>query len=344
MKPGKERTYYPALDGIRAICVILTLVAHARYQPGFINGTVGVDIFFALSGYLITMLLLQEKERTGRISIAAFYIRRIFRIVPLYYLTILLYLPATAAAAFALNDWQGLNDWKASLPWLLTFNSELRTADAGNLFGHAWTLGIEEKFYLLWPLVFVPIVAWGRKALVLVPLLLVFLPSQLMFRGYTGIVAGVVVALLVEQGHWREMIRKVPTALWLLPVGAGFLATYADRETEHLNVLVSIPAAFLISSLVHNREGMVSRALAAAPLPFLGRLTYAMYLLHRLSGHVVEVAMDKLRIQSFVLEYALVYGLTVLAAWALYHTVEKPMIKLGRRVASARRKDETATA
>jgi len=78
----KNQQYYDALDGLRTICIIFTVIDHTAGNPG-INGTVGVDVFFALSGYLITTLLLRERDKTGQVCLPCFYIRRFFRIVPL---------------------------------------------------------------------------------------------------------------------------------------------------------------------------------------------------------------------------------------------------------------------
>jgi peptidoglycan/LPS O-acetylase OafA/YrhL len=329
-----QRKYYPFLDGIRAVCVVLTLIAHARGAPRFLNGTVGVDIFFALSGYLITMLLIREAEDNGQFSLSSFYIRRIFRIVPLYYITILLYLPATLVAYFVNRDAEGINNFFGAAPWLFTFNSEFRQT-GGNLLGHAWTLGIEEKFYIFWPLILPIVIAMGRRAIFFLPFILVFFPSTLMFRGYVGIVSGATLALLVERGYWRSILTKVPPSIWLGLIALAYVATFAIAD-KRMNVLVSISAAFLISSLIQNPEARLSKFLSLPPLPFLGTLTYAMYLLHRLTGHVVEEILDRLHVKSFIIETSAIYLITILAAYVLHRLVEKPMIRIGKRIADTR--------
>src|SRR4051794_24109290 len=89
--------YCPALDGIRAFCIVFTILNHVPGRHWFLDGTVGVDAFFPLSGWLITWLLLEERAKRGTLDLGAFYLRRIFRIVPLYYLTIAIYALAALA-------------------------------------------------------------------------------------------------------------------------------------------------------------------------------------------------------------------------------------------------------
>lgn len=120
--------YRSELDGIRSICIIFTICNHLPDPPKFINGSIGVDIFFALSGWLITSLLLQEQSRTATIDIWSFYIRRIFRIVPLYALTVAAYglavllIPAERPE-FASAFW-----------YLISFNREYLPEAYGNTF------------------------------------------------------------------------------------------------------------------------------------------------------------------------------------------------------------------
>jgi peptidoglycan/LPS O-acetylase OafA/YrhL len=121
---------------------------NVRWQ---VNGTVGVDVFFALSGWLITWLLLEEMRSAGAIDLKAFYIRRFFRIVPLYYFTIVVYAAAAALFFLATASSAKIQELREAIAYLLTFNSEYRSSEAGTVFGHAWTLGIEEKFYVVWP-------------------------------------------------------------------------------------------------------------------------------------------------------------------------------------------------
>ena len=140
--------YLPSLDGLRALCVLMVMFNHIHvHYPGWIIGWVGVDVFFVLSGFLITTLLIREREAYGRVSLKGFYARRFFRIIPVYLVTIVLYV----AALWVSRDAVKISEFKIALPWLLSFMQEFRPVAAGSVLGHAWTLGIEEKFYTLWP-------------------------------------------------------------------------------------------------------------------------------------------------------------------------------------------------
>jgi peptidoglycan/LPS O-acetylase OafA/YrhL len=140
---------FDALDGLRAIAAVIVVFFHVGGPSvAFISGWIGVHIFFVVSGFLITTLMLREHDRTGRISLRNFYLRRIFRIMPLYYLALAL---AVASAYHQGRPWLLL---RGHLPEYLTFMNEYHL-NVSTPFVHSWTLGIEQKFYLLWPLALV---------------------------------------------------------------------------------------------------------------------------------------------------------------------------------------------
>lgn len=328
--------YYSSLDGLRAICIIITLINHTPGNPG-INGTVGVDIFFALSGYLITTILISERKLTGANCIGCFYIRRFFRIVPLYLLTIALYLPATWINYKVSGDPKGMVEWGNALLWLLSFNSEWRTPDAGKIFGHAWTLGIEEKYYLLWPIIFTFIAVSYKRLLILLPLIFIVLmlgPHNT--RGYIAILAGSVGSLLIENEHTkaRNLIIAIPTNVWIaLMLGGYFFATWS--ENSYMNLLVSLPAVGFISALINKDVDFYKKVLSQPYLVWLGSLTYAIYLTHRLVGHVFEVAFKKINMEpSFLVHLSLVYVASVIVAYVLSKTIEQPCIKIGKELSN----------
>jgi peptidoglycan/LPS O-acetylase OafA/YrhL len=330
---GSNHQYYAALDGVRALCIALTLINHTPGNPG-INGSVGVDIFFALSGYLITALLVQEKQRRGKVCVPCFYIRRAFRIIPLYGFTILLYLiGALAAYALAGSD-KGLNDWLSAAPWLATFSSEWRPESAGTMFGHAWTLGIEEKYYLLWPLIFTASAVNSRRlAWSMLPLAgcVLFLDQQ-NIRGYVGIVFGSMLALGVENnGPLKAIIERTPAHVWVGLMAIGYAV--ATKIGIKLNVLVSIPAAFFISGLIHQPHSFYKTILSHRGLVFLGGLTYGIYLIHPLVQHITNAALERLHIAQFLPLLLAMYAGSVIAAYCLQKLIEAPLIKIGRKLA-----------
>nr|WP_254897474.1 acyltransferase [Amycolatopsis sp. Hca4] len=137
---------FPALDGVRAIAAVLVIVYHFG-GPDWVraNGWIGVHLFFVLSGYLITTLALREEARNGRVSLAEFYIRRAFRIIPVFYVVMGVVVVFAYFRGMGLRQ-SGIVD---SLPWNVVFLGEYHPMP---LVGQAWTLGVEQKFYLVWPL------------------------------------------------------------------------------------------------------------------------------------------------------------------------------------------------
>src|SRR5579863_8987346 len=167
MKPASPGARIPSLDGLRAISILFVLAAHEyESRPIFssrtllsdvlwLHGSTGVSIFFVISGFLITGLLLREEDKTGRISLRKFYIRRVFRILPPFY----------AYAVFVLIlGWLGLAGISVlrgyDALWAMLFTWDYNPKVSSWLFAHTWSLSIEEQFYLLWP---ATLVVLGRK-------------------------------------------------------------------------------------------------------------------------------------------------------------------------------------
>ena len=149
--PDGRMPYFPALDGVRAYCVLLVMFDHLKsngHGPGWIDGHLGVDLFFVISGFLITTLLVREHHFTGHIDRRAFFLRRVFRIVPVYLMVMLLYVLVLQAPSQAARWVQ----FRAGLPWFVTLMNEFaREPGRGTVFLQTWSLGVEEKFYLVWP-------------------------------------------------------------------------------------------------------------------------------------------------------------------------------------------------
>ncbi|MBU1330865.1 MAG: acyltransferase [Gammaproteobacteria bacterium] len=140
--------YQPSLDGLRAVATLLVLLFHAKV-PGMSAGFVGVDIFFVLSGFLITRLLIAEHERTGAIDYMDFTARRLRRLYPAMILFLLVYL---AVAPFAWPDIPTeRHQWDAFIAGFYMGDYAIATGRPTAVIGHLWSLGVEEKFYLLWP-------------------------------------------------------------------------------------------------------------------------------------------------------------------------------------------------
>ena len=161
--------HVPALDGVRGLGVLAVMGFHA-VLPGFAGGDSGVDVFFVLSGFLITSLLLDEQHRSGRIGLAGFYMRRALRLYPALIVTIVGAI-ALAWARIPIFDAsrRGLDATLEAVPYTLFYTMNIPRAagwTGGGMLGHAWSLAIEEQFYLLWPPVVIALTR-GRERVAL---------------------------------------------------------------------------------------------------------------------------------------------------------------------------------
>jgi peptidoglycan/LPS O-acetylase OafA/YrhL len=141
----------PELDGLRAVAALAVLLFHEQ-APGFQGGARGLDIFFVLSGYLVTGVIWRELEQTGRLHLGAFLTRRILRLAPALYVVIAAHLILTPLLTpqFAQYAWQ---DALYAATYLQEYASYPRNAPSA--IGHAWSLSIEMQFYILWPLLLI---------------------------------------------------------------------------------------------------------------------------------------------------------------------------------------------
>ncbi|PKO34648.1 MAG: acyltransferase [Betaproteobacteria bacterium HGW-Betaproteobacteria-7] len=218
------------IEGLRALAILLVLAAHANL-PGFNGGFVGVDLFFVISGYLISGLLLQEVRSTGAINFAEFYARRIRRLLP----ALLLVISVTAAVATVLltpaEQLAQSTEAAAALAWVSNFyfafnNLGYFAAEAeSSLFLHTWSLGVEEQFYLLWPplLLLACLVARYMKK------------SWLLIFGYLSIVCFVLsfaasLAVLSTQPSWSFYL--MPLRGWQFALGAICYWVTATNEGQ----------------------------------------------------------------------------------------------------------------
>ncbi|GLY53995.1 acyltransferase [Lentzea sp. NBRC 102530] len=339
---------FPALDGLRAIAAVLVVFFHYG-GPDRLQGWAGVQMFFVLSGFLITTLMLREERRSGRISLSEFYLRRAFRILPVYFVVLLVTVVASLLYGTFVSNGIG-----PALKHFLTFTNEF--ADASP-YGQSWSLGIEQKFYLVWPLVAIALgtVVLRRRAGaavlgMLLALVLVNFTTAHSNPGwplhYFSILTGVVLAIALHSPRGFALLRPLTNPLAQVIVAVGFTAVHLGVKpmSAFLDGINGVPGhvlvipvyalatAVLLTAMI--APGPMTTFLSTKPMQFVGERSYSLYLVQTIAATIVWFfwpAASGLG-QSFV-----VTGVGLALASVLYATVEIPMIDLGRRVITRQR-------
>jgi len=307
MKISKMQTkdkYIPALDGIRAMAIFFVMLGHSVQQAPLIDGTVvdrgglGVDVFFVLSGYLITTILFNEIARNGTVSLKKFYMRRFLRLYPAMVILVIAYLiisPFLLQQTFSTRILTSMAVMTYTMNWVKALS-----LGGGGLLAHTWSLSIEEQFYLFWPIVLIFMVRFfSMKFCAFVALLIsffsLFWSIYLDFNGasperiYNGldtrvhsIMIGCSLALWYLSGieNFRKdrliSIRSIialAIIFYIMIVGTS----PAIRELSHL--LLSVSTAALILSIL-NEEILITKFLGISTLCIIGRISYGIYLWH----------------------------------------------------------------
>lgn len=339
--------YFPALDGLRAIAITAVIWHHSlpRPVPGWLGrGHVGVPLFFALSGFLITTLLLAERRATGSIHLGHFWMRRCLRIFPLYYAVLLMFAlwlasrePSDASRHFFEN-----------LPFHASYTSNW-FVDYGVAhpvwFGFAWSLSTEEQFYLWWPPLVRAFQRWGSwaTALALVALIAVDQlaerglfeaaispgPTRILTSFSAALALGALLAVLAANERtfpwlWRCLGGRASAAGCMLLAGALIW-----RPTGP-SIALDLALAAWVAACAFSPGDWLRRGLAARPLVQVGRVSYGMYLFH------VPVIGVLRRSLPWLSEWpALLFPASFLASFALaslsYRHLEAPILALRER-------------
>jgi peptidoglycan/LPS O-acetylase OafA/YrhL len=326
---------FPALDGLRAIAALLVLVHHFGGPRWIVlSGWVGVYLFFVLSGFLITTLALREEERHGRLSLRSFYIRRVFRIMPVYFLL----LGVTVLVYSWLGQYDDL-DMASALPYYLTFNGEF--VGLGHGYDLSWTLGIEEKFYLVWPLLAFAIPRLSVRYRVLLATVasagVQLLPLPGPSIPYAVIMFGCLLAIALHDRRGFAVLRWLTSLPAALTIVAGFILIHlvvprlaADVVGEAKTIVV-YGAGCVVLVLATLGRNPVSTLLSTGPFGFVGRRSYSLYLVQQLAALAVVAIVPVLATPGTGSLLA-VSVVALICADILYRWVESPGIRLGRRL------------
>lgn len=357
-QPGGDRwrlSYHPALNGVRAFAVLAVILSHLGIQA-FNGGGAGVLVFFVLSGFLITSLLLQEREDNGWISLTRFYARRALRLFPALALVI-----AATVLALTLMAPDGGTTLQGLIPATFYFANWMWFAQGTDFevlgyFGHFWSLSVEEQFYLAWPVVLIPLARTRQRALavglaiscaaVLVLRLVVIRDvsdGHLLFGTHMildQLLYGALLAVLLRVAPDR-VAGVTRLTVWPAFVTLGMFVVFINVQSPGLRgllgvtvapTIVALCSALIIGRLVTSPTASLTQALEWSPIGFIGRISYGMYLWHIL----VISAATQVGGGPLVTTAVALGGTTAIAA-ASYFYWEKPFLRLKHRFESERR-------
>nr|WP_255679543.1 acyltransferase [Methylocystis sp. WRRC1] len=365
--------YRSELEGVRAIAVLSVMAVHAHwigsgadlskatldlYPMGFAGGLFGVDVFFVLSGFLITSLLLQEHRTWGQIDLRAFYTRRIMRLSP----AMLMMLGACSVYLLSRGGSSGSFDWSAVL-YASFYLSNFALIFGGFALGMltpTWTLSVEEQFYSMWPLAMTRLAAIPRRATVVKILLTAILGAwalrmllhesayafgawslgtsalYLIFARADGLLCGALVAFVAHWGWLPDAARhgaKLQLLGWfcaltiaaLIWFGPGPLTDGLPNAVVLYNcyAYLSVATALLIVVLLVAPPKAMLTLLRWRPLAWTGKISYGLYLYHMFIFVMIPVATLGQGL-SFVLAFALSFAVAAVS----YFAVEKRFLDL----------------
>ena len=355
---GIDSAFMPQLDGLRAIAVMAVLVHHylrlgtAGTVAGLEPGLLGVRLFFVLSGFLITGILLRARQTveqglaSRREVLQQFYIRRALRIFPLYYGVLL------AAWVF------GSAEARDQLPWLASYSYNFWIAQLGWYpahFSHLWSLAVEEQFYLLWP---AAILLVPRRALL--PFLLAVIVAAPLYRALawnlslpslwfyvatpSALDALGMGGLLAVMAQGQAPAPRLSRALWplgaLALLGCVLLQHQPAAAAVFTETLVSLLFMTLVAAAGAGVRGFAGRLLEARPLRYLGKISYGVYVYHLLLPDVARALLAPLGITTPLQGTAhfLVYTAATIAVASLsWYAFERPLNALKSRYVAPRR-------
>ena len=355
-----NRTYYPALDGLRGVAILLVVFLH---NFGFMNyfffGWLGVDLFFVLSGFLITQILLETVSKPYFLK--NFYIRRLLRIFPLYYLLLIICLLILPHFLNHLNfNYYTSNQfwfWTYFQNWLYIF----KTPYGDKILLHTWSLAVEEQFYLVWPLT---ILLFKKPKILLAVVLIVLISvgvvryaiwsfkiedlaysSLYTFTRIDGICIGCILALLMKIDP--GFLRKYTTLIVLLMAAINFGFYFLNHENAftlpYLAFVGYTTFAVLFGILVYEAAAGESKIIQLLfnnrILKFFGKISYGLYVYHWPVYVFLFPFFDDLFISHTNLSYkiaAIGSGLTVtiiaiVLSLLSYHLFEKRFLQLKKR-------------
>jgi peptidoglycan/LPS O-acetylase OafA/YrhL len=342
----REKRVFGGFDGLRFLSITAVVWHHSVKTPTIFPitkyGFLGVDLFFVISGFLIVTLLLRERDRTGEISLKAFYIRRSLRIFPLYYLFIL----GLALIYFLFNqDSESGRKFLSELPIYLLY--------LGNFFpvtlDIVWSLAAEQQFYLVWPVVekylkkyifpilvgtlaINQIINFQREAIANwlgIPEVKDLFMMQITF---TPILLGIVLAHLLHYSSsfkycQKLLLPKYSALLWLITLIASSFF-FPEDISGFPRLWVQILMVLLVGSIAINEQNQIMPFLMFPPIVRIGVISYGIYLFHIHAIAVAQKILSKIALEQELAVFVLGYAISIIAAELSYRFYEMPFLRL----------------
>jgi len=331
--------FRPDVQGLRAIAVLAVVFYHADLF-GLTGGFVGVDVFFVLSGYLITALLVDEHRRNGRIALATFWARRVRRLLPASWLVIAASVVAAylflwplerasfwrdgvAASSYSINLWLGVN------------GTNYLDGGEPSLFQHYWSLAVEEQFYLIWPVVVYFLVVRRRLGRIVLPgifavsfVLCIYLTTVLQpvafFMPFTRAWEFIAGAALVWATRGRDLrlppgvVNGIAIASMLLLIATMFLLGAGINFPGAVAFLPVLATCGLLAS----KGAVLTPFLSMAPVQYLGNISYSLYLWHWPVFFIFKI---RFGIDLSMWQSVALFSLSVVLAHLTFRFVETPL-------------------
>ena len=355
--PSARRDRVLPLDGLRTVAIAFVVLYHL-HVPGFGSGFVGVNVFFVLSGYLITGLLISEHRKSGRIRLGRFWVRRLLRLYP----TLLAVVAVGTALWWLIGDYQGSTMSALGAAGVaLSYTGNIARSSFGEsqgVFSPMWSLSMEEQFYLVWPplLVLLFALAAGRRVIVSVLAASVVgsvVASGFLFDAPSGgatpdiyfspvlnvapLLLGCLLAVVLDSERGKALLRgrAGSAATWIGLAGVvGSLAVIGPGWQQQVTTFtvmlpgVAVASALLIGGLV-SRPSWPARLLSLSPVAWFGRaLSYPLYL-----WHVVFIALLEPLVPGALGKVAVIAA-AVVTAWLSHRFVERPALRLKDKLES----------
>jgi peptidoglycan/LPS O-acetylase OafA/YrhL len=353
-----------AFDGVRGFFLIFVFLTHAGYGK-WAFGRTGLYVFFTLSGFLITTLLLREGTRSGRVSFGNFYSRRVYRLAP----ALILMVAATVIWGEVVNRAVGFRAAHSQIIYVLLYSANWYGAYHGHLalgpYAHTWSLSVEEQFYLVWPVILVffairrgtPAVA---KLLCVVGIVIAFVSRLIVYpntvagldRLYTGtdvvldhIMVGCLLGITLhyattatQQAYARAARFAVWPACGVLAYGV-FIRQHVGHTLNTMwpytitETIIAFSSATLLCHVYLNRDSIVSRYFSFRPFVFMGQISYGWYVYHVPIFQIIRQFINPHhKVEVALIALVLTFSVSIFS----YFWIELPIQRWGRKRAGGR--------